>query len=163
MRRGLLSVLLLGTVLAVVGAGCGGGGSKTSTPEASAPSGFSTYETQMQQLGSTLGRSLMRLGTANRDATTAQIVANVHRAQADLRAAAVQLNAITPPAKVKVQHQLLIKGVREYADELDGVVTRLKRGDRQAVFRVTTLKGIKDMEMASTAIRKAGYTIVLGG
>jgi hypothetical protein len=158
-------LLLVGTALALLGAGCGGGGSKStsSSPAAgAAQNGFSAYEVKMQQLGQTLGRALLDLGSANKTATPAVVVKDLRKAQVQLRSAADKLTAITPPAKIKAQHQLLIKGVREYASELDGVITKYKKGNKQAIYAVADLKGVKDMGRATVAISKAGYVITIG-
>src|SRR2546428_10440078 len=105
---------LAGPAIAVLGAGCGGGGgtSTTASPTAEGESGFSPYEVQMQQLGQTLGRTLQDLGTTNKTAQPAVVVKDLRQAQKELRSAAAKLTAITPPPKIKAQHQLLIRGVR---------------------------------------------------
>jgi len=160
-RRGFV-LLLLGAALAVIAAGCGGGGGSSSSSN-DASGGFSPYEVKMQALGTSLASSLLVTGTANRTATNAQIVKNLRKAQKALRAAAAKLKAITPPAAARPGHQLLEKGVTEYADEIDGLIAGLKKGDRQAIFNVTALKGVKDMSRGTHDISKAGYIIVLGG
>jgi hypothetical protein len=159
-RRGFV-LLFLGAALAVIAAGCGGGGSSSSSNDASG--GFSPYEVKMQALGTSLASSLLVTGTANRTATNAQIVKNLRKAQRALRAAATKLKAITPPAAARPGHQLLEKGVTEYADEIDGLIAGLKKGDRQPIFNVTALRGVKDMTRGTNDISKAGYIIVLGG
>ena len=161
-----IALLVFGAAVAIVVAGCGGGGSRATDENGNAPaanSGFSAYETSMQRLGVSLGTTLGRVGSANRAAEPAQIARNLRTAQRELRATATKLTQITPPEKIKAQHALLTKGVREYADELDGVIARVKRGNPDAVREILTLKGVKDMTRASAAIAKAGYTIVLGG
>jgi hypothetical protein len=158
-RRGFV-LLFLGAALAVIAAGCGGGGSSSSND---ANGGFTPYEVQMQALGNSLASSLLVTGTANRTATDTQIVKNLRKAQKALRAAAARLKRITPPPAARTGHQLLEKGVTEYADEIDGLIAGLKKGDRQAIFDVTALKGVKDMTQGTHDISKAGYIIVLGG
>jgi hypothetical protein len=161
-RRGLV-LLLLGAALAVAGAACGGGGSSSGTANGEGEGGFTQYETQMQALGNTLAETLMSTGTANRTATDAQIKANLRKNQRALRAAASKLEKITPPPEAAAGHALLRKGVLEYADEIDGLITQLAKGNKQAVYQVTALKGVKDMTKGTQAISKAGYIIVLGG
>jgi hypothetical protein len=154
-------LLSLGAALAVIAAGCGGGGSSSSSNDANG--GFTPYEVKMQALGNSLASSLLVTGTANRTATDTQIVKNLRKAQKALRVAAAKLKAITPPAGARPGHQLLEKGVTEYAEEIDGLIAGLKKGDRQAIFNVTALKGVKDMTQGTHEISKAGYIIVLGG
>jgi ABC-type phosphate/phosphonate transport system substrate-binding protein len=164
--RAKRSFVMLGiaAAIAVLAAGCGGGGSSTSnsgTPTVAAESGFSPYEVQMQQLGQSLARTLLDLGSANKTATPTVVVKDLKQVQKELRAAAVKLTAIQPPAKIKAQHQKLIAGVRQYADEIDGVIAQYKKGNKQAVFAVAQLKGVKDMSAATLAIQKAGFVITL--
>jgi hypothetical protein len=160
-RRGLV-LLLLGAAIAVAGAGCGGGSSSSSGGDLG-NGGFSPYETQMQALGQTLGAALLDTGSSNRTATDAQVVRNLRKAQRALRSAAAKLAKIDPPPKAAAGHKLLEKGVREYADEIDGVIAKFQKGNRDAVFAVASLKGVKDMTRATQDISKAGYIIVLGG
>ena len=155
--------MLVGAALAVGAAGCGSSGGGTSTAADEGSGGFSTYESQMQALGQSLGATLMDTGTANRTATDAQVVKNLRKAQRALRSAASQLGQITPPPKARAGHELLEKGVREYADEIDDVIAKFKRGQREAAFSVTSLKGVKDMTKGTHDISAAGYIIVLGG
>jgi hypothetical protein len=155
---------MLGAALAIAGAGCGGGGSSSATSSGDlGEGGFSAYESQMQALGQTLGSALVATGSANRTATDAQVVKNLRKAQTALRSAAAKLDKITPPAKAAAGHKLLEKGVREYADEIDGMIEQFKKGNRDAAFTVATLKGVKDMTRGTQDISKAGYIIVLGG
>jgi len=155
--------LLLGAALAVAGAGCGGGGSSSSSTNGDGEGGFTQYETQMQALGTTLAETLISTGTANRTGTDAQIKANLRKNQRALRAAASKLDQITPPPEAAAGHALLKKGVLEYADEINALIAQVDRGNKQAIFRVTALKGVKDMTKGTQAISKAGYIIVLGG
>jgi hypothetical protein len=157
----LLALLIVAAATAVLAAGCGGGsGTKSAdtTPSVNRTA-FSDYEMQMQQLGQSLGRTLASLGAANKSADTPTVVKDLKQVQKELRSTAAKLEAITPPPKITAQHALLRKGVLEYADELDGVITRYKAGDKQAAFRVADLKGVKDMQKATAAISKAGYVI----
>ena len=53
----------------------------------------------------------------------------------------------------------LAKAVRDFADELDAVITKLKAGNLQALSTVPTLKGLQEIQTASTAIANKGYKI----
>ena len=94
-KRALLP-LLLGVTIAILAGGCGGGGGNGSS-NASQQS-FSSYETQMQDLGHTLGAAIIAAGNGNISAAPAKIARNLRRVQVQLRAAAVKLAKITPPA-----------------------------------------------------------------
>ena len=83
-------------------------------------------------------------------------------AQTQLRAAASGLQRIRPPARIKAQHSRLINAVREFADELNGVIAGVKSGTGPApAAMIPKLKGLKEMQKASDAIVKAGYAIVV--
>jgi hypothetical protein len=148
-------LLLAAATLAVVAAGCGGGSKNTSTQA------FSDYETQMQQLGATLGAAIASAGGKNISAGPALIEHNLRHVQVLLRSAALKLEKITPPQDVAAAHQQLIAGVRQYANELNGIIKDVKGGGgTQALAGIFTLRGLKTIQRASQAIEKAGYSIV---
>jgi hypothetical protein len=159
---GRASALLLAAALAFLAAGCGGGGG-SSGGSSSNSKPFSTYETSMQALGARLSQSIRLSGLANRNASKAKVATNLRHVQVELRAAATELAKITPPANVRAAHRELIRGVREYADELSGVIANVEaKGPRRALPAIVTLKGIRDMATASQKIAKAGYIITVG-
>jgi hypothetical protein len=153
-RRALALAALL-AVIGVAAAGCGGGGSSSNG------GGFSPYEVKMQALGNSLNTTLRAEAKANATAAPGQVEKNLRTQQAALRRAANKLALITPPANVAADHQLLIKGVREYADEIDGLIARVKKGDTLAAYAITNLKGPRDMSRATEKITKAGYVIAI--
>jgi hypothetical protein len=158
-----VAVFVLAAAIVSVGAGCGGGGSK---PNGSAPNlnaGLSSYEKAMLKLGGGLNATLTSVGLANRNAKgPAPIERNLRKSQIELRAAATQLAKIVPPAPIKTEQAQLVRGVREYADELDGVIAKLKSGaGPRALAAIPGLQGLKDMAIATTAITKAGYVITI--
>jgi hypothetical protein len=149
MRR-VLGLLLLGGVLAVVVAGCGGGGG-------SKPLDKADYEKQMQTIGGSLTASLNELSSSTSSAAKAATA--LTKVQTDLRKAADELDAMTPPTAVKTQHEQLTKAVREFADELDPLIKDLKAGKLTALSTLPSLKGLSDIQTASTAITNKGYKI----
>jgi hypothetical protein len=165
-------MLAAGAVFVLLAAGCGGGGSKSSTPtttgtttaaatttgaaESSTPLPKATYVIKMKAIGRSLSTSLNSLGAA----TTAQKAASALQAvQTDLRHAAERIEALTPPPAIKAQHAQLAKAVRDFADELDPVITKLQSGNMQALSTVPTLKGLQEIQTASTQIASKGYKI----
>ena len=147
MRR-VNALLTLGAAVALLGVGCGGGGSKALSK--------TDYVAQMTAIGKGLSTSLSTLGTATTAKTAAAGLAKV---QVDLRAAVKKIDAIKPPDNVKTAHEQLSKAVSEFADELDPIIVKLKAGNVQALTSITTLKGLKDIQTAAAAITKAGYKI----
>ena len=157
-KRAVLAPLLLAATVAFFAAGCGGGGGGS---RGDSQQSFSSYELQMQNLGHTLGAAIISAGNANISATPARIARNLRHVQVLLRAAATKLEQITPPATIRAPHELLLKGVREYEQELNGVIAQVKSGNqREALGSILTLKGVLDMSRASKSISKAGFVIV---
>jgi hypothetical protein len=182
-KRGFV-LLVLVAVVGVIATACGGGsstsGSQTSQPsqtsqapqpaqpaqpvQPSQRTSFSSYEIAMQVLGDRLASALATTGRAIAapNPRPAVIEQDLLTAQRQLRGAAVTLEKITPPAKIKALHELLIRSVREFADELDNVIAGVnKKNGAPVVSVIPALKGVKDMQRASDAILKAGYVIVV--
>jgi hypothetical protein len=157
-----VAVLVLAAAIVAVGAGCGSG-SKTGGAGSSSNAALTPYENAMLALGNKLYLTIAGIDKANRNAGGPTVIErNLRKTQIELRAAAVKLTKIVPPARIKAQHVALIRGVREFADELDGVIAKLKKGSGPAVLgTLPSLKGIRDMTAASTAITKAGYVIAI--
>ncbi len=124
---------------------------------------YSHYERAMQVLGDKLAAELANAGRAVGLPTARRtVIEQILRAtQTQLRAAAASLAKIEPPARIKAQHRRLTQAVREFADELNGVIAGIKAGTgAPAYVLIPNLKGLKDMQRASDAITKAGYVIV---
>ena len=146
-------------VVALAAAGCGGGGAATTAAVPKVAPTESSYVQSMRRLGRALSQTLTAVGAAN-GASVAKDAGNLRVAQRALRRAARSLAAITPPERVRAEHALLLRGVREYAQELNGVIARLKKGQIRALRMIPTLKGVRDMERASNAIVAKGYEIL---
>jgi hypothetical protein len=157
MRGGRRAIVLgvLAAAVAIAATGCGGGGGSANT------SGFSPYEVKMQALGNTLNRTLHAEAKANATAGPAGVEKNLRTEQAALRSAAVKLGQITPPANAAKGHALLITGVREYANEIDSLIAKVRKGHLLAAYAITNLKGVKDMSRGTEEITKAGYVIAI--
>jgi hypothetical protein len=170
-----LAALALTAALLVLAAGCGGGSKSsngttteatteatttkaaaTTTAAAATPLPKAAYVNKMKAIGRSLSTSLNSLGSATTAAKAAVALAAV---QTDLRKAADRIDAITPPAPIKTEHAQLEKAVRDFADELDPVITKLKNGTIAALQTVPTLKGLQEIQTASTAIASKGYKI----
>jgi hypothetical protein len=157
------AILLLAT-------GCGGGGSSTTTAASPATSvgtttaatttssalSKSAYSAEMRALS----RSLNGTASALTTVTTAKAAATLlEKIQTQLRTAADKLANIDPPASVKPQHEQLVKGIRDFADELDGVIAKLKGGSYQALQSIATLKGLGEIQAATSQIANKGFKI----
>jgi hypothetical protein len=169
-RSRLLLLLALAAASLLLAAGCGGGGgtttgtttgaagttAPTTTAASGSPLAKTEYVAQMKTIGKSLSTSLNTLGSATTAAKAATALAQV---QVDLRAAADKIAAITPPDAVKVEHANLVKAVRDFADQLSPVITKLKAGTMAALATVSTLTGLTEIQTASTAITKKGFKI----
>lgn len=166
---------LVGVLAAVVllASACGGGGKKaaTSAPTTTAaatpgttttaagPLGRAAYDAQMRAVGRSVTSSINSVSSLTSKATAADALAKL---QAHLRAAGKTLAAMSPPARIKTQHAALVKAVRDYADELDAVIAKVKNGTLKAAAvpaAVVALPGVGEIVNASSAIVNAGYAI----
>jgi hypothetical protein len=166
-----LAALALTAALLLFAAGCGGGSKSsdatttaetttekaaTTTKAKATPLPKAAYVNRMKAIGQSLSTSLNSLGSATTAAKAAVALAAV---QTDLRKAADRIESITPPEPIKTQHAQLAKAVRDFADELDPVIAKLKKGTITALQTVPTLKGLQEIQTASTAIANKGYKI----
>jgi hypothetical protein len=148
--RLVVALLALGSALAFGVSACGGGGGSTHLTK-------QEYVKQMQVIGHNLSDSLNSLGAAASNSKTA--AAALTNVQSDLRNAADKLEQISPPDEIKDQQQKLATGVRDFAEELDPVIKKIRRGNLAALATLTTLKGVSEIQAASAAIAKKGYKI----
>jgi hypothetical protein len=173
----LVFATAFGAAALLLAAGCGGGGGGTTTGSQSVSTTTTTtststatttttasgqapsktaYVSQMKVIGQSLSTSLNTLGSAT---TAAKAATALQKVQTDLRGAADRLAAITPPDPIKTQHAQLVKAVRDFADELSPVIKSLQGGKMTALSTVPTLKGLTEIQAASTAISSQGYKI----
>jgi hypothetical protein len=165
-RRLLFAAAAAALVLAA--AGCGGGGGSgagtttqaaattTAKPAKSAPLGKAVYVAKMKVIGRSLSKSVSTAGVASTARTAA---AALTKLQKDLRAAAAKLAAITPPAPIAKEHAALTKAVRDFATELNPIITKLKQGSLAARSSLGSLKALQEIQTASSAIAAKGYAI----
>jgi hypothetical protein len=149
MRRAL-GFVLLGGMLALLAAGCGGG----SGPK---PLDKADYVKQMQTIGQDLSTSLNGLSAST--ASTKKAATALTKVQGELNAAADKIDAITPPTDIAKPHQQLADAVREFANELTPLIKKVQGGNIAALATLTSLKGVSDIATASDAIAKKGYKI----
>jgi hypothetical protein len=141
-------LLVLLSVVAMLAGGCGGGAHHAAQrPIATGPPlRKQAYELEMQRLGTRVATSIQQIG---------QLIVGGRSVAAKPR-----VIEIVAPTTIKGPHELLTEGVREYADELAGVIADVSSGDTaRALALIPTLKGIRDMTRASRAIENAGFDI----
>lgn len=163
---------LVGVLAAVVllATGCGGGKKSAATaptttaaaPTVTAPAaplGRAAYDAKMRAVGRGVSNAISSLGAPTTEATAAKALASL---ATHLRAAADTLASISAPAPIKAQHAALVKAVRDYADELDAVIAKVKTGKLGATSiaaTIVSLPGVAEIQQASTAIANKGYSI----
>jgi major membrane immunogen (membrane-anchored lipoprotein) len=140
-------VLFIFAVVLLVG-GCG----SSSKP----PMTKTAYVAKMKTIGRSLSTSINGVATVTnpKDAATA-----LGKVQDDLRQAAKDMKALSPPVEIKDQHKKLTQAVSDFADELDPIIEKLNNGKLAALAGVTTLKGFRELQTAAGQITKAGYKI----
>ena len=149
MRRAF-GIVLLGGMLALLAAGCGGGGGPKPLDKAD-------YVKQMQAIGRNLSTSLNALSASS--STPKKAAAALTKVQGQLNDAADKIDSITPPTDIAKPHKQLADAVREFASELTPLIKKVDGGNISALATLTSLKGVSDIAAASNAIAKKGYKI----
>jgi hypothetical protein len=177
----LLKAAALCSAVCLLASGCGASGTPKvvspgtpSTPASTGPqratlTAKGRYERAMQLLGGTLGSSLrlageIELAAAGKKSAAVKDATALKQARVALRSAAIRLGRIKPPPEIRAAHALLVRAVKEYADELGGVISRLEAGGAPVTVlqEILRFRGVKDMQRASIQIAKKGYSIVAG-
>jgi hypothetical protein len=128
MRRPIFALLAL--VVALVAAGCGGGGdSKTSTTDSKAEYG-KQLAAATAQLQKTFGDISDQTGS---NTSSAQIAARLDRGADAIDQSADKFAAITPPAAAKDAHGKLVTGLHEIADQLRKAAAAARDNDSKTL------------------------------
>jgi len=183
-----LDSLIIGAVMTVALAGCGGGNNATSTgsgaAQTSAAQGTSTsqststkqtnpptrlgklaYERVMQKLGNELGRSVQGLypiasGPAG-SATEKATVVELQKARGVVSNVLAQLTAIIPPPKVAPQHAMLERGARELSAQISALINDTQTGNLAAFAEGSSFSNsLQVITNAVDAMQVRGYDIL---
>jgi hypothetical protein len=152
-HRGLATLAAVG--LALVAAGCGGGGRLSKAK----------YEHRLQQDV----KELSSLAIAfNQPRTPLPVLASELKvAQKKLRATAKDLDSVKPPKDVAKDNALLAAGLRRLADDYEPVRQAAEKNDRNLVVREENLlrgsRGVVQARQAAEDFRKKGYTLQSSG
>ena len=146
--------LLLCGIMALVGAGCGGGGD----------SAKSDYVKQLNDAGKALNTQLTALGTDISSQTdTAGIATKLNDGAGILDGVATKLTKVKAPDKAKAGHADLIKGVKDLAGTFRQLATTAGSGKiadvTKAVSAVPTSAGVTEIAAATQKLTAAGYKI----
>jgi hypothetical protein len=85
----------------------------------------------------------------------------VERMRSTLRAAAIDLDDVTPPPAVAGDHAELTRTTRKLADDLGPVIRQLKLGNLVSVGELPTLPVVAEVHRALRAIAAKGYRVPL--
>jgi len=147
MKR-VLGLVSLVAAIAVLAAGCGGGGDDRL--------GKSDYETQIGTIDTGLFNALQAVGAAR---TAKAAVAALERCQAEFTRLAGELEAISPPKDVEAEHEELTSGVREFPEQLNPIIARVAAGNRLAIAGVQSMPAMTKLIHATAGINHKGYVL----
>jgi hypothetical protein len=95
--------------------------------------------------------------------STKLLAARVETAQGELRSAADELEASEPPKAVEEEAEELVEGMREYADDLDGLREAAERGDRASIEKfnsgIAHNEAVERMAEAAEEMKFKGYDL----
>jgi hypothetical protein len=100
---------------------------------------------------------------ATAGAPTKELAARIGEAQSRLRAAAEALEGVEPPEDVEREHEELVEGMREYAEDLDGLLEGVEKGDATAIETfnesIPRNEAIERMAEAAEEMKFKGYDL----
>jgi uncharacterized protein YukE len=159
MRRALP---LLALLLALIGAGCGGGDDGGGTKTTSA-SDKQAYAAQLQAASGTLQKTFGSISDQLGSNTSAKQIADRLAKGADaVDQAADKFGSITPPPAAKAAHQKLVTGLHEIADQLRKASTAARANDTKtlsaALKALLQGEGAKKLNEATAELKAMGLT-----
>jgi hypothetical protein len=116
-RRLPVTSAAVAAAVVVLLVGCGGSTTSSSSTSTAPQLSRSAYSSHLQKVGATLTTELNTLGKSF--GAFSRIENNVGRGQGALRAAAADLSGLNVPPDARVDNRTLVKGLREFATELD--------------------------------------------
>lgn len=139
-------------VVALLLAGCGGGGDRLTKEE---------YQSEVQGVGETLGDALGGVDTEGGGID--ELGGQVDELQTALDSAADDLDELTPPEEVEDAHDKLVEGIRGFADELEELGTAAESGDLGAIQAFqevfTTSESVRKIREAADELQDKGYSL----
>ena len=140
-------------VTAAIAAGCGSGGSSSTTSQVSFQSGFATTQRDFRQLGTDIAKDITGAGRKTDAAIAAEFTKLAHRADQQ----AAQLGGLHVPARYKKQVASLISGFHAVKADLANIstaATHHNASNAQAATR-ELLRDAATIKTADTALSKA--------
>lgn len=152
MRR---AAFLFVAAVALLAAGCGGGGSKGKA--SGPPLTKAQYQMRLQQLSNQIGAQLRQSVSPSNKLKKSDLP----KLQDALRSFAGKVAALNPPAAVKDLHTRLVSAMRGLADDLPGIVEKLDRAKdpSAAIAALFGAKSIQALIRLQQQYKDKGYDI----
>jgi hypothetical protein len=146
--------------LALVAASCGSGGGGSGGSELSK----AQYEQHLQADSQAITKAFTPLRKPPQ--TLAQLAGQLKVGEGKLREAATDLDGVKPPKNAQADNVALVKGFREFADELElyrkAAVKKDPKLVQQAVARLQKSHALVDARKATDDLKKKGYKLASG-
>ena len=158
MRR---SLVVLSVLLALVVAGCGGGGDDK-------PASKADYGKQLAIASQTLQKTFTDIAAQTGSGTTTkQIAQRLDRGAGALGDAADKFAAITPPAVAKADHQKLVDGLNQLADVFRQGSAAARKNDTASLTKalqgLSTSAGVQKINDAQADLKSKGIEVTTTG
>jgi uncharacterized protein YukE len=157
MRR---TLIVLPVLIALIAAGCGGGGDKATSKD--------DYGKQLAQAGQTLQKTFADISDQTGSGTSAkQIGQRLDRGAAALDDAAKKFSDITPPSDAKPAHQKLVDGLKELAGVFRQGADAARKNDTASLTKalqgLSTSDGVKKITEAQQELKDKGIQVTTTG
>ena len=162
MRRLLVAFVLLSLVLAGCGGGSkSGGGTTTTTKPSGPPLSKAAYQAKLQAMAKDIAGKLQATSSGSKTPSKADLEAT----KKALNDFADELDKVNPPPAVKQAHALLIRALREFSNDLEGIFANVSKA-KDASAAIAALFGapaVKLLIQAQQAFKAKGYNLDLSG
>lgn len=162
MRRLLVALVLLLLVLAGCGGGSKSGGGATTTAKPSGPPlSKADYQTKLQAIAKEVTAKLQSSASTSKTLSAKDLAA----AKKALNSFADELEQINPPPSVTQAHQLLIRAIRQFSNDIEGIFKKVSKA-KDASSAFAALLGAPAVQLllkAQQELKAKGYNLNLSG
>jgi hypothetical protein len=155
MRRALVVVVAVLSVVSVAGCGGDDGGGKASPKQ--------VYAQQLADAGKPLQQAFADADQSGANVSSAQIVGHLDEQATTVENTVKKMEAITPPVALAATHRKLVNGLRQLAVSFRKGADAARRKDTKslatALRTLPTSTGVKTLTEASAELKAAGVTV----